>query len=699
MTGTVRTIVYLEERFAKGKKPTEDDFKDLIATLQKDLPADQVLQLGVIVNNFGSSLTAVSLRISAVEQFNIASINAQITQISESINGINNNFTSIDERLDALEGSTQLPQCTSFSVDSIVVNTRTSIEVVFSGQHLNNVNWNIRNSVNNLINNGNVQAGAGTVNLILNNELHDGAYTLTLNGVSCVGTTSANFAVDLFVDNTTNVCEVPTKNASFGAVDTNRFKGSLEGITIINSAPKRIFVGGWVIDKSNPSIPQEVDLYVDGFYMLTTVAVFPHSGAASAHSVPTSGLYQFQFDLDYIFWFRDGNDHKLEVKFKNSSTTLEYYNPNNNPNIDKINVNDGFDGVPSVYPSAPVLPNFTGDVVYENDINPDTDGYSKVPHTNSYNYLKTDTHVFGTCNNLGGVLDYFSKINSTLSGTRQEDSGLQIGIDPYIGDLNFIEDYYRNSLGYTSWPQLGAGKNWNGLPQGVYELHVNGGVPNGTNFGGFPTTKTWNPTTKTLYTKADMYQYNYAKNGAKVYADAFSESWHRVVASNALEIKVKIHLDIPYLSGFQQAQIYPYGFFDRAQFPVIRTYNGSRPFQYQPLTSKETATLPTTPDGRSEYYSPLQMTEKWLGIFNQADTDGVAIVWDEDGEFKAFVHDDNRFTSSPRTIIYHSVSNAGKNHVMPNEVVERKFYLVLGGSAAVRDFVYNLHRMPCTNPV
>jgi len=699
MTGTVRTIAYLEERFETGKKPTEADFYDLIATLQSGLSTTEITTLNGLISNLTNSIGQINVRMSAIEQFNFSSITSQITQINNSLSSVNQTLVSLDSRLDALEGSTTLPACTGLVINSITVNSRTSISFDFAGQNLTNVNWNIRNASNAVVNSGNITAGPGTVNLTLTNALPDATYSLSLVGVSCVGTVSQSFAVNLFVNPGNNICEVPTTNSSYPAADTNRYVGSVDGISIINEAgkPKRIFMGGWVIDKNNAATPQKVDIYIDTFYMGTTVATQPHTGAAAAYNVDANGRYRWQFDFDHIFWWRNGQNHTVAVKFHGTSTQLGFYNPNNDPNIDKINVSEGFDGVAQVYPSAIAPASYTGTVIYEADQNPDVSGRSKVPFTTSYNYLRTNNYIFGTCNDMGGVLDYFSRVGSTLSGTRQEDAGLQVGIDPYIGDANFLENYYRNTLGYTSSAALGEGRNWNGLPQGVYESHVNGGIPNGSNFGGFPTQKTWDVATKTLYSKADLWQYNYAKNGAKVYADGFSETWHRVVADNVLEIRVRLTLNIPYLSGYQSLDANPFGFFDRAQFPVIRHYSGSRPFQYQPLQSKETATLADSGvDARSEYYSPLELTEKWIGIFNQADTEGVSFVWDGKEEYKASVHDDMRGSGNPRTIIYNEISAPGQKQVMPIGVVERKFYLVLGGSLAARQFAYDLHRMPCT---
>ena len=462
------------------------------------------------------------------------------------------------------------------------------------------------------------------------------------------------------------------------AADVTIYKGTFD-------QPNQGYCGGWVLNLSNTT-PQTVDMYIDDHYIGSTTATATRADVANVFSIPGNTLVGFGFHYDNTNWYKDGQAHILKACFGGYSTPIS-------PPF-TISQAGNASGVCTGYPSSVALNSFAGNVTYSSDINPTTLGYSKTPATNSYDYMDNGTIKIGFCNNMGGVIDYISRSNETVSYTNQFDSGRQIGIDPYFGPSD--KTFYDN-LGYVSMAEshgvVNQSRQWNGLPQGAFDA-----CGNTDNFGGNPITKSYDPSTKTYYTKSNLWQFGYRyTNGAKVPCDAEIEKSVRFVSENVLEVKIKFILHVSYMNGqSSNGHFSPYMFINSSMFPIATTYNGVREFSNDAITSLNTHDL-----DNSTFNSPVisfNSYEKWFGLFNEANNWGVSMVWDDVDNFNSLVGQYNTDEIAPDAngcnYMYHYMGGTFN----PNSTVERTFYLVIGSPQQARDFSYTLHGINAIPP-
>jgi hypothetical protein len=461
----------------------------------------------------------------------------------------------------------------------------------------------------------------------------------------------------------------------------------------------------WAYNSAAPNTPVDLDLYIGNFKVMTVKAGYIANDVVEAFpndNLTNNGLYNFRFDLEHLYWWQNGNGQPVKVTFAGTKTELEF--DNNNPIPEdgssrlppKTNItkNSGGTGNCFAYRDNVILPSYAAN--YITGVNIASQGLSVTPYNTSYDVIETATYKIALANLMGATPDWIGKKSETRSRSLQRDSGMQFGIyDPYIGEPSEIQTIFRgvdgqSGRGYTTTEPTRA---WNGLPQGVYEFELSG-RPGGFNFGGVPFFKEWNNTTKLLTTQANLYQYAFALNNDKVFADATNEQKIRAVADNAFEITYKINLNLTYLNGLQFAQINPFGFFN-TEYRYAKYYSGTTPFNNGDLTTIDMDGLPNQSDPVLSEITSVIATEKWVALFNAAGTEGIGIVWNREDSYRASVQQEDQLGAGGNVIYY--FPNRDRPTVYPTESIEDKYYIVMGSISEIRDFAYKLNGFPCYN--
>jgi hypothetical protein len=465
-------------------------------------------------------------------------------------------------------------------------------------------------------------------------------------------------------------------------------------------------VSCWAIDRSNVFNKLKIDLYIDNKLVMTTEGRSTAADIVQAHGGDPNELYNFVFHLGFEFWWQDGSQKDVKVCFHGTKTQLNF----DDPNKTTIGYNGGGSGTCLMYREDVVLPSFDGTVNYVPSVDMAAAGLSSVPYANLYTFIRTPTHQIGLSDDMGFALDFVGEMSDTVSYFTQRDSGNQgYQIDPYVGNnimkdgvlVSEVVDILTNQRGYTT---LEPTRPWNGLPQGVYEVEMmnRGTYSPGANFGGRPTSDSWNQETKTLVSTADLYQFAFVDSaGQKVRADSSTNIQKiRVIDTNVFEFETTLNLSIDFLSGLQNnPRLGFYAFYSFNIFKKCKYYTGTAPFTDDAsIFEVDLTVLSNTEytDNRSKYHG-ITATEKWVGIFNPDESKGIAMVWAQKHRMGASIHVENKTLTANGgggVVMYLSPFRQ-RPDIYPNESVTDKVYLVMGSVAEIRAFAYKLNGYPC----
>ena len=450
----------------------------------------------------------------------------------------------------------------------------------------------------------------------------------------------------------------------------------------------------WAINTNSVLENLKLDLYIDNKLVMTTEGREPAPDIVAAHGGHPDGLYNFKFDLEHEFWWQDGTQKSVKVCFHGTKTQLVFDNPSKTT-IGKLYIGSGNC---IYYRDDVVLPSHGGNVTYSPAVDFPAAGLSVVPHVQNYTVIETDTYRLGLPDVLGCAIDWIGKKTDTESWLTQRDSGIQgYQIDPYIGDPSTIQDIFVNQRGYTT---TAPDRNWNGLPQGVYEAEMlaRGTYTPGANFGNGVKSKSWDQATKTLTTVSDLWQYAFVNAaGQKVKADNSTNVQSvRVIQDNVFEIEYTLNLSLDFLStGLHPAALSNYAFYAFDKFKKCKYYSGGAPFtDSAALSTVDLTVLSNTNyvNNRSEYHD-IVATEKWIAVTTSDESECIAMVWNQKHRFKGSIHVENKHLDGGAVLYLNPFRH--RPNVYRDETIVDKVYMVMGTIAQIREFAYKLNGYPC----
>ena len=208
--------------------------------------------------------------------------------------------------------------------------------------------------------------------------------------------------------------------------------------------------------------------------------------------------------------------------------------------------------------------------------------------------------------NFGGTIRHLSQQSKGIPNVINiRDAGRYTGISAYSGPEN-----YQVSGGIASTNPAYATMSWNAVQAGD-----DGGNGSPVIFDG--TSPSWNPTTRTLYVKANPLQWKFVNR--VIDTEVLCESWYTFDAvSNSIRVRYKMTVNRSDQTVYLNYPVeLPYLFFTR-QYENIIGYNGS-----QPYTNLPTETFPYTFNYGPNQSPPFEAgqilpTESWLAMLDNS---------------------------------------------------------------------------------